>query len=182
VLGVADGTLAARNPVNDGKVYGPYLELRDNTIMGSTDGTFDPATGNLRVYFSGQPQFDPEGPMVICDYWGTPIRYFRRPFPPGALGQSYRANTDINRDGTVDGDDVVPTLSDVYLLRPWEIKPGTETINRFADGDGKTASTRDLDAAEFALWSAGPDRSHNAGTTVDPDQRNKDNIVKVGPS
>jgi prepilin-type N-terminal cleavage/methylation domain-containing protein len=197
ILGAADGSLAARNPVNEGQVYGPYLELQDSTIMGSTDGTFDPATGALRVFFPGQPGYLDTGPMVICDYWGTPIRYFRRPFPPGALGQSYRANTDINRDGSVDADDIVPTLSDVYMLRPWEIKTGAESINRFADSGGSRTTSRDLDAAEFALWSAGPDRNYDATRAVDEESEpalqndgdgdgrvleNKDNIVKLGPS
>jgi hypothetical protein len=71
-------------------------------------------------------------------------------------------------------------------LRPWTIRPGTEAVNRFADGSGKSTSTRNLDAAEFALWSAGPDRSHNQNITVDAvagadDEFNKDNIVEVGP-
>jgi len=184
--GPANGSLASRNPPITGRVYGPYLELKDKNLLGSTQGNFD-SRGNLIVFFPGDPNYNPAGPLVICDYWGTPIRYFRRPYPPGYLGQSYRANTDINADGFVDGNDIVPTLSDVYLLRPWTIKPGNETVNRFADADGKRASTRDLDAAEFALFSPGADRSFNANVTVDAtaapndNQFNKDNIVEVGP-
>jgi type II secretory pathway pseudopilin PulG len=186
----ADGSLAARSPMFTGKKYGPYIELDDPNLLASTDGTFD-SLGNLRTFFPGDPMYNPAGPMVLCDYWGVPIRYYRRPHPPGALGQSYRSGTDIDGDGDVDGDDVVPTLSDVYLLRPWTIRPGTESVNRFGDmnpdipGGAKT-STRNLDTAEFALWSAGPDRSHNQNITVDAvtgadDEFNKDNIVEVGP-
>jgi type II secretory pathway pseudopilin PulG len=175
-----DGSLASRNPPLQGRVYGPYFEIKDENLLGSTDGTFD-ALGNLRVFFPGDPLYTAAGPLVLCDYWGTPIRYFRKPYPPGALGQSHRPNTDINLDGIVNNLDVVPTLSDVYLLRPWSIKAGTERVNRFADADGKTASTAALDSAEFALFSPGPDRTFNTNSTVDPDEFNKDNIVEVGP-
>lgn len=177
----ADGSLASRNPPLTGKRYGPYVEISDPRLLASTDGTYD-SLGNLRTYFPGDAQYNANGPMVLCDYWGVPIRYYRRPHPPGALGQSYRTGTDINGDGTVDNLDVVPTLSDIYLLRPWTITPGTESVNRFADGDGKNVSTRNLDVAEYALFSPGADRSHNQGITVDTaDEFNKDNIVEVGP-
>ena len=184
----ADGSLAARNPPLTGKKYGPYIELSDPNLLGSTDGTYN-SLGNLNVYFPGDPLYNAAGPMVLCDYWGAPIRYYRRPYPTGALGQSFRSGTDINRDGVVDGDDVVPTLSDVYLLRPWNIRPGTESVNRFADADGKSTSTRNLDSAEYALFSSGPDKSYNQNITVDAttavpnsnNEYNKDNIVEVGP-
>ncbi len=177
---LSNGTLAARNPPFTGKQLGPYIEISDPRLLASTDGTFN-SQGSLNTYFPGDPQYNPAGPMVLCDYWGTPIRYYRRPYPPGAIGQSYRSGTDINGDGVINAADIVPTLSDIYILRPWTIRPGSESPNRFADGDGKTTSTRNLDAAEYALLSAGADRTLNENLTVDPDEYNKDNIVEVGP-
>jgi type II secretory pathway pseudopilin PulG len=180
----ADGSLAARNPATQGKVWGPYIEVNDDVLAGVVYGP-----SGLQTYFPGDVL--PAGvtwdtvPKAIVDYWGMPIRYYRRPYPPGAIGQSYRA---VDRSTPPDGiADPVPTLSDVFVLRPWEIKPGSESPNHLADDDGKTASTRDLDAAEFGLLSAGPDKSVNQRVAVDAvnapndQQVNKDNIVKVGP-
>lgn len=187
-VGTPDGSLASRNPPLTGKKYGPYIEISDPNLMGSTDGTYD-SLGNLNIYFPGDPLYNDAGPKILCDYWGAPIRYYRRPHPPGALGQSYRSGTDINEDGVVDGEDIVPTLSDIYLLRPWTIRPGAESVNRFADLDGKNTSARNLDAAEYALFSSGADKSYNQNVTVDAttnvpnsnNEYNKDNIVEVGP-
>ena len=123
-------------------------------------------------------------PKAIVDYWGMPIRYYRRPYPPGALGQSYRS-LDRNGDGDYsDPEDRVPTLSDVYMLRPQEIKSGSESENPHFDADptipgGLNISSRELDAAEFALLSLGPDKRGDQSYTRHAD--NADNIVEVGP-
>jgi hypothetical protein len=171
------GSLNARNPPQEGKKYGPYLELSDERLLASTNGTYlNQAMEILNTYFPGDANFNASNPKIIVDYWGSPIRYYRRPYPAGALGQSYRA-VDRDGDGVIDR---VPTLSDVFLLRPWEIKDGSETTG-LPDADGNATSTRNLDAAEFALFSSGPDRSHNKTRTVDPEEFNKDNIVVLGP-
>jgi type II secretory pathway pseudopilin PulG len=163
---------------DQGKVYGPYLELRDERLLGSTDGTM--ANGNPRIFFPGDAGYDPTKPHILVDYWGSPIRYYRRPYPPGALNQSYRANTDINRDGVVNDADRIPRLSDVFVLRPQTIKSGSE-VSGLSDGNGVTATTAQLENAEFAILSAGGDRRLNQNVTVDAEGFNKDNIVEVGP-
>ena len=120
-------------------------------------------------------------PKVVVDYWGTPIRYYRRPYPFGALTQSHRPNTDINGDGIVNALDRVPTLSNVFLLRPQTIKSGSEIVG-IADANNNTGTTAELENGEFALLSAGPDKRVNQNVTIDlPEEYNKDNIVQVGP-
>lgn len=180
-------TEASPFPGDQGKVYGPYIELKDERLMGSAlvdqggNVLMDPDTGNPKVAFPGEAGYDPTRPQIICDYWGTPIRYYRRPYPIGAITQSHRPNTDINRDGVVNAQDRVPTLSDVFLLRPWSIKPGTESDSPVADAAGDTSTSRDLDAAEFALFSAGPDKALKGDRRVDQDRLNEDNMTEVGP-
>jgi len=160
-----------------GKKYGPYLELSDERLLASTDGQYvQGSTAILNTYFPGDAGYVAGQPKIIVDYWGAPIRYYRRPYPTGALNQSYRA---IDRDG--DGDvDRVPVLSDVFLLRPWDIKSGSESVG-LPDAAGNAVTTRELDSAEFALFSSGPDRSLNEDITVDPEEFNKDNTVVIGP-
>lgn len=171
-LGAADGSLGARNqgsgPASAGKVYGPYLELSQDIIAG--------VDHNGGVYFPGDAtpagvQFS-DLPKTIVDYWGTPIRYYRRAYPPGALNQGYRA-----RPG-----ESVPSLSDVILLRP-TILPDMDVLvdPTLADANGDRQATLQLNAAPFALFSAGPDRSLTADQRFDmPNQFNQDNIVETG--
>jgi type II secretory pathway pseudopilin PulG len=163
---------------DQGKVYGPYFELKDERLLGSTDGSM--ANGNPRIFFPGDPGYNPTHPHILVDYWGSPIRYYRRPYPPGALNQSYRANTDINRDGVVNDADRIPRLSDVFVLRPQTIKIGAE-VDGLSDGNGSSGTTAQLESAEFAILSAGADRRLNQNITVDAEGFNKDNIVEVGP-
>lgn len=176
------GALADRRPTFEGKVYGPYLELSDLRLMAGIDGS-----GQL-VFPGDVPDATFQGlTKVIVDYWGEPVRFYRRPYPPGSIRQSYRA-VDYTGDGNIDP---VPTLSDVYLLRPFEIVPGADVTTRFEDADGDRTSTRSLNAAEFALFSSGADRAFNpqlryddrdmAGNTLGTDLANEDNIVEVGP-
>ena len=77
----------------------------------------------------------------------------------------------------------VPTLSDVIVLRPWsiEVGGGTNVPIELADARGDVSSDARLDAAEFALFSPGPDREFEPTYRVDDDDLNKDNIVEVGP-
>jgi len=160
-----------------GKKYGPYLELSDERLLGSTNGTYlNNAMEILNTYFPGDANYNASNPKIIVDYWGSPIRYYRRPYPVGAIGQSYRA-IDRNGDGVIDR---VPVLSDVFLLRPWTVTSGSESVG-LPDAAGNSVTTRDLDSAEFALFSAGPDRSLTKDRTVDDSEFNKDNIVVIGP-
>lgn len=181
------GTVAARRPAfgseasptaaDIGKSYGPYIDLKDQSILAAVVD-FD-AQGAV-VKFSNEmlPAEWEAAPKAIVDYWGRPIRYYRRPYPRGALGQSYRA-VDRTGDGIVD---VVPTLSDFYYLRPFEVSPREAKDTRFEDAAEDTTTSHQLDAAEFALLSTGPDKKLTTAKRYDdPEYYNRDNIIEVGP-
>ncbi len=185
VNGGADGTLEFRNlgagnPF--GKVYGPFLELKEKRLLASTDGKTD-SFGILNVFFPGDRDYNEDDPKVIVDYWSRPIRYYRRPYPPGALNASYRLVAGVI--------DPVPTLAEVFLLRPFTMKPGTEADSYLGDAAGDTSVTLALKTAEFALFSSGPDRALNAELRYDDRNNpanvletsfsNQDNIVELGP-
>ena len=72
---------------------------------------------------------------MLCDYWGVPIRYYRRPYPVGALGQSYCANTDINNDGDVDPSarSIGTTLENGTVFRVVQFNPGVTPRNHRTD-------------------------------------------------
>ncbi len=179
IYGDADGSLGARNagtgPASAGKVYGPYLELKDERLLASIN-----SQGN--VVFPGEGGYDPGDPKVITDYWGRPIRYYRTVYKPGAIKYPFRA---------AGLGDPVPSLADVFVLRPWEVKSGAETDSAVAEvgAQGDTTATYALKTAAFVLFSAGPDRSLDQMSRFDVDDadgdgisgENEDNIVEVGP-
>jgi type II secretory pathway pseudopilin PulG len=182
----ADGGLLSRmqgvsGSVDIGKVYGPYLELRDEQAVAGVD--WDPATQELVVRFPGDGNYDPYGPKVLLDYWGKPIRYYRRLYAPGDLRSPYRR---MNRTPPM-----LPeaTLADVFLLRPYEVDPGGAIDSIWADDDGDTTITATLKSAEFALFSSGADRAFDPLVRYDAldnnddgvDYSNEDNIVELGP-
>ncbi len=171
-----DGSLEARNPPLDGKVYGPYLELKDERLIA---GVMYPG-GTLQTYFPGDAV--PGGlsfedlPKAIVDYWGQPIRYFRQVYRSGDIRSVYRS---------LDPNVPTPTLADVFVLRPFDLKPGS-AIDGIADNSlivpgGDTTTTHALRTAEFALVSAGPDRALEQDVRRDAKEFNKDNIVELGP-
>jgi hypothetical protein len=173
-----NGSLGSRNggsgPAVTGQVFGPYLELDSERLLGATDGTLDP-DGNLRVFFPGEPGYTDALPKVVVDYWGRPIRYYRRAHPRGAIGQPYRVGTVPN----------LPTLSDFIALRPYTI-PEEALVSGWLDDQSTiapdNATTRQLQAGEFALFSSGSDKALNPLVRVDqPEDLNRDNIVEVGP-
>lgn len=174
---LADRMASATNPnLDTGRVYGPYIELQDERLL----GRLDPATGEIS--FPGEAGFDaaPDATnprvLVICDYWGKPIRYYRRVHSPGAL--------------TVD--DRRSKLSEVILLRPFDAKQENIVLDaRSVDGSDIDLTTYQLQTGEFALFSSGADRELNPELRVDDPQDplntlgtdlvNADNIVEVGP-
>jgi prepilin-type N-terminal cleavage/methylation domain-containing protein len=171
-----NGLFTERNPVLTGQVFGPYFELGDERLIGCLD-----LEGKVRLPGEQgyeEPRDDGTFAKVICDYWGRPIRYYRRAYPPGALNQSYRPVVSASGETAR-----VPTLSDVIVLRPWsiEVGGGTNVPIELADARGDVSSDARLDAAEFALFSPGPDREFEPTYRVDDDDLNKDNIVEVGP-
>ena len=186
-----DGTLIARDPVDPeaggaARVYGPYLELDRDDLLGAVDTTaanpIDPTTGQLRVKLPGEEGYDPTAPKVIVDYWGNPIEYYRRPYPREAINQSYRT-LDNNNDGDLNDLDQ-PSLSWFIKLRP----------QRFAAGQAQDVSvwngamtpfdssvTAALGGAEFALFSPGTDGLSVWTSRLDPNGWNEDNLVELGP-
>jgi prepilin-type N-terminal cleavage/methylation domain-containing protein len=180
---------------DDGPVLGPYMELSNPRLMGSlgwdhdedADGgigedtdhedspgswnqkSMDPATGRPRVYFPGEAGYDEHAPKVICDAWGSPIRYYRLNYPTGALGRVYPATQEP----------YAPSLSQFIALRPWEMDPGTATdfyvpmedvnwgdFNSQLDSEsnnsrGDSTTSYGLQTGEFAFLSGGPDRRIN---------------------
>jgi type II secretory pathway pseudopilin PulG len=187
IHGDADGSLWARmrgdDPrVDTGKVYGPYLDLKDERMLAAVSaGEPYDSQGKLRLSFPGGGDFDPDNPKVIVDYWGNPIRYYRRLYSPGDLRSPYRR---MNRTPPL-----LPeaTLSDVFVLRPFEVDPGAaidvpgESPDDRSDADGDTTTTIALNSAEFALFSAGADRNFDETVRYDAEGYNQDNIVELGP-
>ena len=166
------GTFSARNPGNAkrqggppisnstlirGRIYGPYLELKDENLLGGLrpDGTV------------ALPEDDDYAfrPKVILDYWGTPIRYYRNPY----LGGDPKAGVTSSLG-----------LDNVFALRPWAFEEGVQA-DGIADASGDTATSPQLKSGEFALLSHGPDRRVAVDARVDGDEFNRDNIVEIGP-
>ena len=186
-------------PNLEGKIFGPYLELKDPSVIGGYKGKKidpkDPAgIGKIQDIVrvtDGDPDFD-KYPKVILDYWGQPIRYYRRGYvnlTPNTLDQS--------TDGTKFD------LGDFFALRPTqgiesEFVPAAQAATDvLADLNGDRSSTPRLRSAEFALLSSGPDKKlvrdrrigiditaspvfdyQNPTNDVDV---NADNIVETGP-
>ncbi len=159
-----------------GRVYNSYIDLRDDRILASIAPN-DPG----QVLFPGDEGFDdPDRPRVIVDYWGEPIRYYRRPHPIATPDQPYQ-----RRD---DGDLVYGTLADVFVLRPFQL-PSSEDglLPALADAAGSARTTMELRTAEFAIFSSGPNRMANNEYRYDhpdygaaTDEANRDNIVELG--
>ena len=105
------GSDVAPYPWDQGKVFGPYIELKDERLLAGINYS---SGGTLEVYAPGDTL--PTGltwdtiPKAIVDYWGKHIRYYRKPYQMGFIKHSYRSGTDINRDNVVHANDRVPTL------------------------------------------------------------------------
>jgi len=180
-------------PNLQGKVFGPYLELKDASSIGGVKGVIA-ATGEYDIARAtdGDPLFD-QYPKCILDYWGNPIRYYRR---------GYMNLTPSAADASTDGTRF--DLGDFFVLRPTRAEeadfidkkesarealddenPDMETD---AEASGKDrSSTRRLRAAEFALLSYGPDKKADLTRRINfsgPRKEinvNEDNIVETGP-
>ena len=139
-----------------GRIFGPYLEMKDANSLGGLrpDGSI------------ARPEDDDyvNRPKVILDYWGTPIRYYRRPY----YGGDPRA------------DNPSFDIGDVFAMRPWTFEEGLES-NGVEDADGDRSTTPQLKSAEFGLLSAGANRRVDDVRRYDVDELNRDNIQEVGP-
>jgi type II secretory pathway pseudopilin PulG len=140
----------------DGRVYGPYLELKDPNLLGGLR-----PNGSI----AGPEEDDYElRPKVILDYWGTPLRYHRRPYnggDPSVYAESWN-------------------LGDIVSLRPWSVKAGASDSDGIADVNGDTVTSPELKAAGYAVLSAGPNRLINPQARIDDLEQNRDNIVEIG--
>lgn len=179
-----DGSLAARlpNPQQNasikpgGRRYGPYLELKDERLLGGLD-----PSGNI-VFAGEDPDFDTYN-KVIVDYWGNPIRYYRPAYPTGMITGNYsKFETTTSYGHKVP----LPTLSDVYLLRPFAVEEGSH-INGLPDEQtaiapgGDPTSVRSLLSAGFATVSYGANGAVTERKRIDEEEFNRDNIVELGP-
>jgi len=186
-------------PNLEGKIFGPYLELKDPSVIGGYRGKIpDPKdpTGVGRMQSivrvtDGDPDFD-KYPKVILDYWGQPIRYYRR---------GYVNLTPNTPDQATDGTKF--DLGDFFALRPTQaiesefIPDAQAATDVLADANNDRSSTARLRSAEFALLSSGPDkkleRQRRIGIDITPSPKfnyqnpnndvdvNADNIVETGP-
>ncbi len=150
------GSGVANDRLVRGRIFGPYLELKDQNLLGGLrpDGT---------IARPEDPDYDIR-PKVILDYWGTPIRYHRNPYNGGDPGAAVRSLD----------------LADVFSLRPWSFEEGV-LVEGVADSNGDRSSSPQLQSGEFALMSLGADRRETPGTRVDENEFNRDNIVEIGP-
>ena len=169
--GIAANTSTVANV--SGRMLGPYLELKDGSLLGAIVGT-DSVTGQPIVARAGDNNWNPTAPKVLLDYYGQPMRFYRKGY----------ANGDPKRIGGKQvggglGTGVGWDLSDIFVLRPQRFDPNTE-IDGLADALGDTASSKSLQMADFALFSSGPDQRADFTVRRDATLFNEDNVVEVG--
>jgi prepilin-type N-terminal cleavage/methylation domain-containing protein len=151
----------------EGKVYGPYIELKDERLVAGISGFQPNGRPNLVFADQGVANFD-DLPKTIVDYWGEPIAYYRAPY----VGDDLRSTL-------ADANGTLANLGDIFMLRAWEIPPSDQSEGA-ADAAGDNSSSTQLKGAAFALMSMGPDRSFDRSQRRDPGEFNKDNIVVTG--
>ena len=169
--GIAANTSTVANV--SGRVLGPYLELKDGSLLGAIVGT-DSVTGQPIVARAGDNNWNPTAPKVLLDYYGQPMRYYRKGY---ANGDPKRIGGKLVGGGL--GAGVGWDLSDIFVLRPQRFDPNTE-IDGLADALGDTASSKSLQMADFALFSSGPDQRADFTVRRDATLFNEDNVVEVG--
>jgi type II secretory pathway pseudopilin PulG len=158
-----------------GKVYGPYLDLKDATVIGEVeDMSFSNDPGGTadgqnwgRVLLPGDAGYaSGNNPKVFLDYWGNPLRYYRR--PPADV-----------RDPRLFDDTF--SLAEVIALRPSSYETGADVESDYADANGDFSASRALVASRYALFSPGADGKSADDVRIDGDNDyNADNIVETG--
>ena len=194
--GVLPGSMRARSTSQlsanqgylKGRVYGPYIDLKDAASLGAVVEYRELAPGEARVPVAVGPadaNYPASRPgasdalrqnfgMCILDYWGSPIIYYRKGYVNG--DPRYVATREVRAGAPSCGFD----LSDMPALRPQRFDPGTQ-VEGLADLAGDPITSRELYGAEFALLSPGPDRRWDPRRRVGANQENVDNIVVTGP-
>lgn len=163
-------------PNLEGKVFGPYLDLKDDRIMGGIEGwdlvSNPEGTGSWwepRIVSASQVTNFDALPKCLVDYWGRPIRYFRK----GYVSLDPSLGDPASNGSQFD-------LGDFFALRPETIPKGADS-DGIADFHNDATTTRALQAASFGLHSCGPDKKWNPMYRVDQAGTNADNIVELGP-
>ena len=157
-----------------GKVYGPYLDVSDPTVLGEAvaleveDGDVGRVQTWERILLPGDGNYSQTEatPKVFLDYWGNPIRYYAR--PPRDLRTPREFDSRF-------------TLADVISLRPQSFPVGTSNESAWADANGDTSTSRSLISAEYALFTPGADGKNDDARRVDENDYNSDNLVEIGP-
>jgi prepilin-type N-terminal cleavage/methylation domain-containing protein len=205
------GLLTDRVPSTRGDLIGPYLEIENDQMYGriihdaSGNPIVDPITGQTKVYYPGEPELEAFTmderqalPMVVVDTWGSPIRYYRPVYPISA--DPTLPLTGISRSYPQSNNYLRPTLSDYFVLRPWDFQPDkvvdgalSDYMNGFNDQSGDRSTTIELQAGQFAFFSPGPDKQANDSIRADiyglpgnqdvnaTQEVNEDNLVEIGP-
>lgn len=176
-LGNNDAACISRNRPNlEGRNFGPYIDIKDESIIGGISGwdlVNDPQGAGSwwepRIVRSNEVTNFDALPKCFIDYWGKPIRYYRRGY-----GQLDPAIDDAATNGSQFD------LGDFFALRPASIPRGAAG-DGVTDFNGDSTTTRALQGADFALMSVGPDRRWNPFYRNDLDGFNADNIVETGP-
>ena len=160
-----------------GRMLGPYLELKDGSLLGAIVGT-DSVTGQPIVARAGDNNWNQDAPKVLLDYYGQPIRFYRKGYVNGDPKR-----TGGKKVGVGTGSDVGWDLSDIFVLRPqkFDLNTGIDDLaDDLADGNGDKSTSRSLKMADFALFSSGPDQRADFTVRRDATLFNEDNVVEVG--
>jgi len=146
-----------------GKSLGPYIEVKAESELG---GLVRFQNGIPIAAKTGDSDYSDRAPKCLLDYFGKPILFYRR----GYLNKDPRST------------DTSWSLADIIALRPQRFQPG-DAIDAYPDSGTQQdrSASRDALAAEFALFSSGPDQSWDPNIRVDPAGYNEDNIVRFGP-
>ena len=144
-----------------GPRLGPYLDLSSSLELA---GLVAIGPGGVPVVARpGEAGWSDALSRVILDPFGLPVVYYRRPHhrgDPRSVDRRY-------------------SLADVVPIRPAAFAPG-EAIDAAADAAGDRSASRSAAAADFAVFSFGPDRGWNPLVRSDPEGRNEDNMVRLG--
>jgi len=144
-----------------GKSLGPYIEVKAESELGAIQRIDNGIPIAVKTGDSGY--FD-SAPKCLLDYFGKPIVFYRRGYLNGDPRSTDRSWS----------------LADVVALRPQRFNAG-EDVDAMPDAQGDTSANRAALAAEYALFSSGPDQSWDPTTRADAQGYNEDNIVRFGP-
>jgi type II secretory pathway pseudopilin PulG len=144
-----------------GKSLGPYIEVKAESELGGIQRI---DAGIPIAVRTGDTGYFDSSPKCLLDYFGKPIVFYRRGYLNGDPRSTDRSWS----------------LADVVALRPQRFNAG-EDLDAMPDAQGDTSASRAALAAEFALFSSGPDQAWDQNTRADAAGYNEDNIVRYGP-